>query len=125
MDVLSPKNWSLEGLAVGASVGAMAGSVTGGAAGYQAYAKREQRLGVSQRWGNPGNFTWETWGFHQQTCRIYMSLAMTDLELLENEVNPFKQKTGGKNDDSPSDLGISYQTNPYIYNYIYSMVQNL
>ena len=36
------------GLAVGASVGAMAGSVTGGAAGYQAYAKREQRLG--RRW---------------------------------------------------------------------------
>ena len=105
---------------MGASVGAMAGSVTGGAAGYQAYAKREQRLGVSQRWGNPGNFTWETWGFHQQTCRIYMSLAMTDSELPENEVNPFK-KNSGKNDDSPSDLGISYQTNPYIY----SMVQNL
>lgn len=33
------------GLAVGASVGTMAGSVTGGAAGYQAYAKREQHLG--------------------------------------------------------------------------------
>eukprot|EP00435_Cladocopium_sp_Y103_P032421 s1471_g8.t1 len=30
------------GLAVGASVGACAGSVTGGAAGYQAYAKRDQ-----------------------------------------------------------------------------------
>ena len=33
------------GLAVGASVGTVAGSVTGGAAGYQAYAKREQCLG--------------------------------------------------------------------------------
>ena len=43
---------------------------------------------------------------------------MTDSELPENEVNPFKQKNSGKNDDSPSDLGISYQTNPYIYIYI-------
>ena len=51
-----PPRAERRGLAVGASVGTMAGSVTGGAAGYQAYAKREQHLGIPREKG----------GIHQQ-----------------------------------------------------------
>ena len=56
------------GLAVGASVGTMAGSVTGGAAGYQAYAKREQRLGVLGFSG--GEFPGKKGEIHQQSMEI-------------------------------------------------------
>ena len=63
-----PPRAERRGLAVGASVGTMAGSVTGGAAGYQAYAKREQHLGIPREKGGnspaiDGDFTKknETW----------------------------------------------------------------
>jgi hypothetical protein len=46
----------------------MAGSVTGGAAGYQAYAKREQRLGVLGFSG--GEFPGKKGEIHQQSMEI-------------------------------------------------------